>query len=69
MGARGATYRNCKRLAINDLEEQMCEKEGVGFLDLWGYVVGKDMYVRERAQQFSLRTCFDPLTVEQVATI
>ena len=47
MGRRGATYRNCKRMAINALVEQMC-KEGVGFLDLWGYFFGKeDMYVRD----------------------
>ena len=47
MGGRGATYRNCKRMAINALIEQMCE-EGDGFLDLWGYFVGKeDMYVRD----------------------
>ena len=48
MGGRGATYRNCKRMAINALVEQMCEDEGVGFLDLWGYFVGKEnMYVRD----------------------
>ena len=35
MGGRGATYRNCKRLAINTLVEQMCEV-GVGLIDLWG---------------------------------
>ena len=47
MGGRGATYRNCKRMAINALVEQMCEK-GVGLVDLWGYFVGKeDMYVRD----------------------
>ena len=47
IGGRGATYRNCKRMAINALVEQMCEGEGVGFVDLWGYFVGKeDMYVR-----------------------
>ena len=35
-------------MAINALVEQMCEEEGVGFLDLWGYVVGKeDMYMRD----------------------
>ena len=45
---RGATYRNCKRMVINALVEQMCEEEGVGFLDLWGRFVGKeDMYVRD----------------------
>ena len=26
---RGATYKNCKRMAINALVEQMCEDEGV----------------------------------------
>ena len=26
----------------------MCEEEGVGFVDLWGYFVGKeDMYMRD----------------------
>ena len=46
IGGRGATYRNCKRMAINALVEQMCE--GEGFVDLWGYFVGKeDMYVRD----------------------
>ena len=47
MRGRGATYRNCKNMAINALVEQMCE-EGVGFVDLWGYFVGKeDMYMRD----------------------
>ena len=47
MGGRGATYRNYKRMAINAVVEQMCE-EGVGFLDLWGYIVGKEnMYMRD----------------------
>ena len=48
MGGRGARYRNCKRMAINALVEQMCEEEGVGFIDLWGYFVGReDMYMRD----------------------
>ena len=48
MGGRGVAYRNCKRMAINVLVEQMCEEEGVGFVDLWGYFVGKeDMYTRD----------------------
>ena len=48
MGGRGLAYRNCKRMAINVLVEQMCEEEGVGFVDLWGYFVGKeDMYMRD----------------------
>ena len=47
-GGRGATYRNCKNMAINALVEQMCEEEGVGFVDLWGYFVGnEDMYMRD----------------------
>ena len=36
MRGRGATYRNCKMMAINALVEQICEEEGVGFVDLWG---------------------------------
>ena len=48
MGGMGATCRNFKRMAINALVEQMFEDEGVGFLDLWEYFVGKeDMYVRD----------------------
>ena len=40
-------YSNCKRMAINALLEQVCE-EGVGFVDLWGYFVGKeDMYMTD----------------------
>ena len=35
-------------MAINALVEQMCEDEGVGFVDLWGLFVWKeDMYVRD----------------------
>ena len=46
MRGRGATYRNCKTMAINALVEHICE-EGVGFVELWGYFVGKeDMYMR-----------------------
>ena len=48
MGGRGATYRNCKRMAINALVRQICEEEGVGFVDLWIYFVGKeDMNMRD----------------------
>ena len=48
MGGRGATSRNCKRKAINALVEHMCEEEGVGFIDLWAYFVGKeDMYMKD----------------------
>ena len=35
-------------MAINALVEQMCEEEGVGFVDCWRYFVGKeDMYMRD----------------------
>ena len=34
MRGRGATYRNCKNMAINALVEQMCEEEGVGFVGI-----------------------------------
>ena len=57
--------------------EQICEEKGVGFTDLWRYFVGKeDMYMRDGLHQsgkgaavYSLRTCFNLWTVEQVATI
>ena len=63
-------------MAINTLLEQMCEEEGVGFVDLWGYFVGKeDKYMTDGlhlsgkgAAVFSPRTCFDRWTMEQVAT-
>ena len=42
MRGRGATYRNCKRMATNALVEQMCEEEGVGCVGLWGYFVGEE---------------------------
>ena len=48
MRGRGVMYSNCKRMAINALLEQMCEEEGVGFVDLWGYFVGReDMYMTD----------------------
>ena len=48
MRGRGTTFRNCKRMAINGLLEQMCEEEGVGVVDLWGYfVVKEDIYMRD----------------------
>ena len=35
-------------MTINALLEQMCEEEGVGFVDLWGCFVGKeDTYMRD----------------------
>ena len=46
MGGRGATYRNCNRMAINTLVEQMYEEKGVGFIDLWRYFVEKNIHER-----------------------
>ena len=48
MRGRGVMYSNCKKMAINALLEQVWEEEGVGFVDLWGYFVGKeDMYMTD----------------------
>ena len=48
MRGRGVMYSNCMRMANNALLEQMCEEEGVGFVDLWGYFVGReDMYMTD----------------------
>ena len=48
MGGRQQRYRNCKRMAINALVKQMCEKEKVEFIDLWGCYIGKeDMFMRD----------------------
>ena len=48
MGGRQQTYRNCKRMAINALVEQMCKEEMVGFVDLWGCYIGReDMFTRD----------------------
>ena len=47
-GGRQQRYRNCKRMAINALVEQMSEKENVEFMDLWGGYIGKeDMFTRD----------------------
>ena len=48
MGGRQRRYINCKRMAINALVKQMCEKEKVEFIDLWGCYIGKeDMFTRD----------------------
>ena len=48
MGRRGQGYRNCQRMAINMLVQQLCREEEVGFVDLWGSSVGRaDMYMRD----------------------
>ena len=48
MGSRGQGYRNCRRMAINTLVQQLCREEEVGFVDLWKCFVGRaDMYMRD----------------------
>ena len=55
MGSTGHVYRNCKRMAITMLFQQLCREQEVGFAD-WEYFVGRaDMFMRllqvERVQQ------------------
>ena len=48
MGSKGQGYRNCMRIKINTLVQQLCREEDVGFVDLWGCVVGRaDMYMKD----------------------
>ena len=46
MRGRGATYRSCKRMAINALLEQIGEE--AGFVDMWVYFVWERRHVYER---------------------
>ena len=48
MGSRGQGFRNCWRMAINTLIQQLCREEEVGLVDFWGCFVGRvDMYMRD----------------------
>ena len=48
MGSRGQGYRNCRRMAINTLFQQLRGEDEVGFVDLWGCFVGRaDIYMRD----------------------
>ena len=48
MGRRGHKYRNCRGMAINMLVQKLCREEEVGFVDLWGSLVGRaDMYMKD----------------------
>ena len=48
MGSRGQSYRNCQRMAIYTLVQQLSREEEVGFMDLYGCFVGRaDMFIRE----------------------
>ena len=40
MGRRGHKYRNCRGMAINMLVQKLCREEEVGFVDLWGSLLG-----------------------------
>ena len=42
MGGRGEEYKNCRRMAINTQVLKVCMEEGVGFVDMWLKVVGRD---------------------------
>ena len=35
MGSRGHGYRNCQRVAINTLVQQLCKEEEVGFVGMF----------------------------------
>ena len=40
MGNTGHGYRNCRRMAIKTLVQQLYREEKFGFVDLWGCFVG-----------------------------
>ena len=45
MGSKGHGYRNCRRMAVNTLVQQLCRKRK---LDLLGCFVGRaDMFMRD----------------------
>ena len=47
-GSRRQGYRNCRRMAINMLVQQLCREEEVSFVDLWRWFVGRpDMYMMD----------------------
>ena len=48
MGGRGQRYRHCRRMVINSLVQQLCREKEVGFVDVWGCVVGRaDMHTSD----------------------
>ena len=48
IGRMGHRYRNCRGMAINMLVEKLCREEEVGFVDLWGRLVGRaEMYMKD----------------------
>ena len=48
MGRRGHKCRNCRGMVINMLVQKLCREEEVGFVDLWGSIIGRaDMYMKD----------------------
>ena len=48
MGSRGQGYRNCQRMAVKMLVQQLWREDEVVFVDLWRCFVWKaDMYMGE----------------------
>ena len=35
MGSRGQGYRNCRRMAINTIDQQLCREEAAGFVGMF----------------------------------
>ena len=47
-GTRNQGYRNSRRMVVNEMVQQLCREEEVGFLDLWDRFVGKEeLYLRD----------------------
>ena len=42
MGGRGEEYRNSRRMTLNTQVRKVYVEEGVGFVDMWLNVVGRD---------------------------
>ena len=42
MGDRGEEFRNCRRMVIKTQVEKVCMEEGVGSVDMWLHIVGRD---------------------------
>ena len=47
-GNRIQGYRNSKRMAVNGMVERLCQKEEVGYVDMWDSFVGnEELYFRD----------------------
>ena len=48
MGGRGEEYRNCRRMGINTQVQKVSIEKGVGFVDMWLNVGGRnDFFTRD----------------------